>query len=72
MKQLSKSQLAVYQAIKNYIEQYGYSPSIRELCEITGKRSPATIHAHLINLFDMGYIEIKKGSNRTIRIKEEI
>ena len=69
---LSKSQQVVYQAIKDYIEQYGYSPSIRELCEITGKRSPATIHTHLINLHDLGYIEYKKGSNRTIRIKEEI
>lgn len=72
MQQLSKSQFIVYQAIKDYIEQYGYSPSIRELCEITGRRSPATIHTHLINLHDLGYIEYKKGSNRTIRIKENI
>lgn len=73
MKQeLSKSQQIVYQAIKDYIEQKGYSPSIRELCDITGKRSPATIHTHLINLCNLGYIEIQKGSNRTVRIKEDL
>ena len=72
MQQLSKSQLVVYLAIKNFIELKGYSPCIRELCEITGRRSPATIHTHLLNLSNLGYIEYTKGSNRTVRIKEFI
>lgn len=65
---LSKEQLTVYNAIKNFIEENGYSPTIRELCDKTGKRSTRTISEHLFKLKKYGYIDYIKGSNRTIKI----
>lgn len=69
---LTKSQIVVYLAIKDFIKKRGYSPSIRELCEITGRRSPATIQNHLINLKQLGYVEFIYGKNRTLRIKKDL
>lgn len=65
---MSISQKMVYEAITGFIKENGYSPTIRELCKITGKRSTATIHHHLKVLKEQGYIDYKVKSNRTIRI----
>lgn len=62
----------VYFAIKSYIEEKHISPTIRELCEIVGKSSPATIHYHLKNLKRDGYIDYDETKRRTIRIVKEI
>jgi len=68
MVELSKEQQEVLQAIENYIEKNGYSPSVRELCELTERNSPATIHYHLKRLKTLGYIIYNEKQSRTIRI----
>jgi len=68
MKKLSEEQQTILQAIDNFIEKMGYSPSVRELCKITGRNSPATIQYHLRNLKQMGYINYNEKQSRTIRI----
>ena len=65
---MSDAQYRVYMAIKDYIHRRGYSPTVRELCDLTGKSSPATIQAHLVNLKKKGYITFVANKNRTIRI----
>jgi repressor LexA len=65
---MTRSQYEVYIAIEDFIKEYGYSPSVRELCNITGKSSPGTIYVHLHKLKDLGYITFIDGKNRTIRI----
>lgn len=72
MQELSKAQQRVYDAIKELIEEKGYSPSIREICDKTGLNSPATVSAHLKNLKYYGYIDYIENKNRTIRLKGEI
>ena len=65
---MTSKQYEVYIAIENYIKEKGYSPSVRELCSLTGRTSPATIHSHLKRLKRDGYITYIDGKNRTIRI----
>lgn len=61
----------VFDTIVEYINTNGYSPSVRELCELTGKNSPATIHYHLKRLKEQGYITYNEKKSRTIRIIRE-
>jgi repressor LexA len=65
---MTRSQYNVYIAIEDFIKENGYSPSVRELCKITGKNSPGTIYTHLHKLKELGYITFIDGKNRTIRI----
>lgn len=62
------TQLYVLGAIVDYIEDHGYPPTIRELCEITGTSSSSTIHLHLRALQRKGYLEIKAESPRALRV----
>lgn len=70
--ELTDTQLNLYIAIKEYIEEYGYSPSIRDLCKLTGKSSPGTIQVCLKKLKDKGYVDYIYNHNRTIRIVKEV
>lgn len=65
---ITRSRYDVYKAIKEYIELHGFSPSVRDLCDITGKSSPATIKFTLDRLRKDGIISFVTGKNRTIRI----
>ena len=58
----------VFKAITDFIDKNGYSPSIRELCIVTGIKSSSTLHSYLIKLELEGYIKREKGCSRTINI----
>ncbi len=70
MEDLTEKQKFIYEAIKYYISKYGFSPTIRELCEIVGLKSTGTIHAYLKILKRKGYIDYIFNRNRTITIKK--
>ncbi len=70
-KKLSKRQQEVLDAIYYYKGQHSYSPSVRELGEILGLSSPATVHEHLSTLRKKGYITWKEKNYRTIEIVKE-
>lgn len=65
---MTEKQKELLNAIKNYIEEWGYSPTIRELCQITNKKSPGTIVPMLKRLKRDGYIDYAYNRNRTIRV----
>lgn len=67
---MTNSQERLYIIIKEFINQFGYSPSIRELCELYGVNSPATMLFHLRNLRKLGKINFQDGKSRTIKVKE--
>ena len=69
-KNLTIKQEKVYMIIKEFIEEKGYSPSIREIMSIMNLTSPATIHSHIEKLVDKGYITYTPGKFRTIRIEK--
>ena len=65
---LTTKQTEVYNLIKKFIKEKGYSPTIRELCKILGLNSSASIHRHLKILKQKGYITYEEGKSRTIKI----
>ena len=68
MKELTKKQTEIYNQIKEFINKYGYSPTIRELCDLCGLSSSATMFIHLKKLRDKGAIDYEDGKSRTITI----
>lgn len=71
MTDLTEKQLLTLNVVKDYIQEHGYSPTIREICEKCGVNSPATIHASLKILKRKGYIDYVYNRNRTIRVLDE-
>ena len=68
MQQLSTMQRRIYDYIRESIAQNGYAPSVREIGEAVGLRSPSTVHFHLKNLEEAGYIEKSAGKGRTLKL----
>ena len=66
---LTKRQKQVLKCIEEYQEKHGFSPSIRDLCEMTGLRSSSSVHAHLKKLEENGYIERMRECARAIILK---
>ena len=60
MSKRAEMQQRIYQFILSYIDEHGYAPSVRDICDEVGLKSPSTVHFHLKNLAELGYIE--KGS----------
>ena len=65
---LSETQIEILKAIKWKIKNFGYPPSIRELCAITQKKSTSTIHFHLNKLEKLGVIKRDSEKPRSIEI----
>ncbi len=64
---LTASQEAVLRAIRTLTQANGYPPSVREIGEAVGMRSPATVHAHIESLKRKGVLKPSApGSNRTL------
>jgi repressor LexA len=56
-------------AIARFIEEHGYSPTIRELGKVLGIHSSQSCHSHVKALERKGYVYHIPGSARTLRLK---
>ena len=56
MNNLTPKQNEIYVEIKKYFNTYGCFPTIRELCDLTGRSSTSTIKDYLDKLERKGYI----------------
>lgn len=65
---MTDKQKKIYDIIKKFIEENGYSPTIREIGEIANLNSTSTVYQHLIALENKGYITTKIGKSRTIKV----
>jgi len=63
---LSKRQIQVYDSI--VVQEYGFAPTVRELCKLTGLASTSTIIGHLKTLEKKGYIKRYPTHPRAITI----
>ena len=70
MAELSSMQQRIYEYIANCIREQGYPPSVREIGEAVGLKSPSTVHFHLKHLEEAGVIEKGAGKGRAITLKE--
>jgi repressor LexA len=71
MEKLTKRQQDILEYIKKYIVANGYPPTVREIGSELGLSSPATIHAHLQNLENKGFIRKKGFKNRALELLVE-
>ena len=71
MEKLTPKQEEILTFIKEYVVKYGYPPTIREIGAAVGTSSPATVHVHLANIENKGFIKRQGTKNRAIEILVE-
>ena len=69
---LTDAQNELYGWIKKYMKDFQHSPSIRQMMQAMGLKSPAPIQSRLKHLQDKGYISWQEGKARTLQIVDEI
>ena len=70
--ELTQAQSELYSWIKEYMKNFQHSPSIRQMMEAMGLKSPAPIQSRLKHLQEKGYISWQEGKARTLQIVDEI
>ena len=68
MEKLTGKQQVILDILKKLIAKNGYPPTVREIGKEANLSSPATIHFHLKQLEDKGYIKKDDNKNRTLEI----
>ena len=68
MEDLTRRQDEVLEYLKNYINENGYAPCVRDICLALDLKSTSTAHAHLTKLERKGYISRDPAKPRTIMI----
>ena len=68
---LTEKHLRVLQVLKSYTEQYGYPPTIREICERAHLSSTSVANYYLERLEEKGYIERDRGVSRGLRLAKQ-
>ena len=69
---LTEAQNELYEWIKDYMKDFKHSPSIRQMMEAMGLKSPAPIQSRLKHLQEKGYISWQEGKARTLQLVDEI
>jgi len=63
---LNQRQQIILDFIQERIKTKGYPPSVREIGEAVGLKSSSTVHAHLVQLEEKGYIRKDPSKPRAI------
>ena len=69
---LTQAQNELYRWIKDYMKNFQHSPSIRQMMQAMGLKSPAPIQSRLKHLQEKGYISWQEGKARTLQIVDEM
>jgi repressor LexA len=69
---LTDAQNELFEWIKNYIRDFNHSPSIRQMMEAMGLKSPAPIQSRLKHLQEKGYISWQEGRARTLQLVNDL
>ena len=68
MQPLTKRQREILDYLSDFIEQHGYAPSLEEIGRRFGLSSLATVHKHLTNLQDKGFIRRAWNRSRSVEL----
>lgn len=68
---LYRRQKQILDFLKQYIDKYGYSPTLGEIAEAIGVSSLATVHEHLQALVSKGVIRKFEGAVRGIEVVDQ-
>ena len=69
---LTPKQQQVYDFIVSFSNRHGYPPSVREIGEAVGLKSPSTVHFHLKGLEAAGLITKAEGKTRAITLSDPV
>lgn len=69
MNKLSPMRQRILDYVTAFTRENGYPPTVREICDAVGLRSPSTVHSHLKILQDGGYLEKGEHKTRAISVK---
>jgi len=69
---LTDAQFELYDWIKNYLQEFQHSPSIRQMMTAMGLKSPAPIQSRLKHLQEKGYISWQEGKARTLQVIDQV
>ena len=70
MQKLTAMQQKIYDYIANAVRTQGYPPSVREIGEAVGLKSPSTVHFHIKHLEELGYITKSGRKGRALTLTE--
>jgi repressor LexA len=65
---LTKRQRQILDYVESFIEVHGYSPSFEEIAEHFGYSSLATVHEHLSNLEQKGFLRKNYNKSRSLEV----
>jgi len=57
--------------ISQFMQKHGFAPTLAEICDGLGLRSPATVHEHIANLIDKGVLKKDEGVRRGLEIIDQ-
>ena len=69
---LTEAQNELYRWIKDYMKNFQHSPSIRQMMQAMGLKSPAPIQSRLKHLQEKGFISWQEGKARTLQLADQI
>ena len=69
---LTDAQYELYEWIRNYVKDFQHSPSIRQMMNAMGLKSPAPIQSRLKHLQEKGFISWQEGKARTLKLVNQI
>jgi repressor LexA len=65
---LTKRQREILDYLQDFIQQHGYAPSLEEIGRRFGLSSLATVHKHLTNLQEKGFIKRSWNRSRSVEM----
>ena len=65
---LTKRQREILDYLQDFIRQHGYAPSLEEIGRRFGLSSLATVHKHLTNLQEKGFIKRAWNRSRSVEL----
>ena len=69
MQPLTKRQREILDYLNEFIQQHGYAPSLEEIGRRFSLSSLATVHKHLTNLQDKGFIRRAWNRSRSVELR---
>ena len=66
---LSNKQNEILTYIKKHTAKYNYPPSIREIASGVNLNSPATVHVHVKNLIEKGYLKRNNNNHKLLELQ---
>jgi repressor LexA len=70
METLTKRQKEILDFLADFIEEHGYAPSLDEIASHFDLASASTVHKHLLNLEEKGFIQRESSRSRAMLVSK--